>query len=172
MKMKLVAVSMAVASMVALTSVPAWAKGEKGYYVDVARIFKEHKGVQEGTKKYENEVKEKKTLIDTKKEEVTKLREEFEAKKAILSEPEKEKKSEEINEKVKELQEYVRSINADLQQKLEELNKKVVAEIRQAIQEEAEKRKADFIFDKDDRVVLYGNPELDITDEIIKKVNN
>ncbi len=169
MKKRLVLLFLGV--MVFVTSSAFAAKklsGEKIAYVDLKKVFQEYSETEVATNKLKEEIQAKQTLIDTKKEEVKQLREDYEKKAVVLSDEEKEKKSEEIDAKIKDLQDFVMKSNRELKELEEKLTKSIIKTIQDIITDIGQKEGLKLILDKNERIVLFADEELDITDRVIE----
>lgn len=134
-------------------------------YVDLSRVFDEYKK----TEKYDKELEEKGKTKTAEREKKVKDIKDLQDKLSVLSKDEKEKTQGKIDEKLKDLQEFDGKMQTDLRIERDNMLKEILKEIEKAIREYAEANSLDLIFN--DRILLYGNKTLDITDGIIKALN-
>ncbi|MFC1709459.1 OmpH family outer membrane protein [Candidatus Omnitrophota bacterium] len=134
-------------------------------YVDLAAVFDGY----EKTKDYDVNLEEtqngKQTEIDAMVEEIKGMQDKLD----LLTDSEKKSKEEEIDKKTRELQEFQRSAEVDLRETRNERLKEVLEDIQEVVEEIAKQNKYDYILN--DRVLLYGGENLDISDEVLKKLN-
>ena len=87
----------------------------------------------------------------------------------LLSDSSKKEKQAVLDEKIKELQEFDEETRGELRQDRDEMVRDVLREIDDVIQEYGEKNGYTVILN--DRVLLYGNEAIDITQDIIDLLN-
>ena len=131
-------------------------------YIDVEKVFSSHKKTEELNNKLKANQKKSDKEIEKKMEEIERLREEIK----LLSEKAKKKKENIIEQKTKELQKFVLKTRESLLKERNEMMKEILGDIDKVIQKEAKKGNYDLILDS--HVLLYGNKDLDLTEEIIK----
>jgi len=138
---------------------------DKFAYVDLTRIFAEYSK----TKDYDKVLSDKETTYtserDKKVEEVKKMQEKMN----LLSDKEKEKKKTEFEAKVKDLQSFDREKQTDLRKDQDDKMKELLKDIEAAVRQHAEKEGYTMVFN--DRVLIYQNKSMDITDKIIEILN-
>ena len=134
-------------------------------YVDLASIFDRYQKTKDYDVNLETTQKGKQDSIDKQVDEIKEMQDKLD----LLSDKEKESKQEQINNKTKELQEFQRNAEIDLREVRNERLKEVLQDIQDVVEEIAKKNKYDFILN--DRVLLYGNDNLDISKEVLKKLN-
>ncbi|ATL46283.1 hypothetical protein COR50_03345 [Chitinophaga caeni] len=113
--------------------------------------------------------------IDTKFQEVDKMYKSYQAEQVMLTDELKKKREDEIVVKekdAKELQKKRFGYEGDLFKKREELVKPIQDKIYNAVQKLAASRMYDFVLDKSNGItVIYYDPKLDKSDEILKSIN-
>lgn len=134
-------------------------------YVDLSRLFDEYYK----TKDYDKVLETKhKTYEQTSKEKVEKIRE-SQGKLALLKEEEKLKIEQEIETMKAELLEYDRQQKTDLTKDRNEKIREILLEIEKIVSDYAEKNGYTIILN--DRVLIYGNPTMDLTEDVLKNLN-
>jgi outer membrane protein len=141
------------------------AADNKIVYVDLAKIFDEYEKTKDYDVKLEATQNAKQVEIDKMVEEIKGMQDKLD----LLTDAEKKSKQEEIDNKTKELQEFQRSAEEGLKEDRNEKLKEVLEDIQKIVEELAAQNKYDFILN--DRVLLYGSDSLDITVEVLKKLN-
>lgn len=146
-------------------SSPAFAKEIKMGYVNLGKAFDEYgKTKQADTvleKKSAEKEKERQKMVD----EISKLKDELE----LLNDKVKKEKQGVIDEKLKKLQEFVNATREELNKQRDEMVKDIVREIDKVIQDYGKQNGYTVIMN--DRVLVYGEDTLDITQDIVDLLN-
>ncbi len=147
---------------------------QKYAYVDTDYILEriqEYKNAQEQLNDISVEWQKE---IEAKFNEIDQLYKKFQAESVLLPDDMKKQKEDEIMKKEKEakdLQKKRFGKDGDLFKKRQELVKPIQDKVYNAIEEVATKKSYSFVFDKAANVsILYADPKLDISDEILTKV--
>lgn len=133
--------------------------------IDLSRAFDEFEKTKESDKVLEARANEKKNERDKKVTEIKKLKDELD----LLSEQGKEEKEAVINQKVRELQEFDREVRDSLRGERDQMVRDLLKEIDQAMQEYGNEKGYTLILN--DRVLLYQDKTLDVTEDILKRLN-
>ena len=150
----------------ALMPYQAYAAELKIGYVDVARVFDNYNRTKDQDKILEQQNNKKKQERDKIVKQIRKMKDELD----ILSEKAKEKKQTRIDEKIRELQEYDQQTRTGLRQQRDEVVRKILKEIEQVIEKYAKKNSYTMILNN--RILLYGQKQHDLTDKILKILNS
>ncbi len=134
-------------------------------YVDVEKVFNEYDTTKQNDAKLKEEGKAKTTERASYVDEIKKLKEEAE----LLSEEAKKEKETVIEGKLKALREFDEKAKGELRSKRDFLLKKIFDDIKVTIEQMGKDGKYTIIFN--DRALLYKSEALDITAEVIKKMN-
>lgn len=139
-------------------------KGKIGY-VDLSRLFDEyHK-----TKAYDKTLEAKHGELEkVGKEKVEKIKE-SEGKMALLTEEEKKSLEKEIETMKDEAQEFVRQEQTNLTKERNEKIREILLEIEKVVSDYAGKQNYEMVLN--DRVLIYGDPAHDITEDILTILN-
>ena len=148
--------------MFSLTTVSA---AEKYGFVDISKVFDSYKKTKNYDKVLEKEQKAKEKERDKKEAEIKKLEEKI----SLLSDAKKAKQEKVLEEKRQKLYEFMQGASVDLRKERDEKIKEILLDIQDIIDDYAKKNKFTLIFN--DRVLLYANKSLDLTDEIAKILN-
>jgi len=138
---------------------------EKFAYVDLSRIFSEYKK----TKDYDKVLSEKEKKYTAERDKKIGELKQDEDKMNLLSDKKKEEKKQELDKKFKEFQEYDRGQQTDLRKEQDERMKEILKDIEDAVKSYSEKEGYTLVFN--DRVLVYQDKKLEITDEVIKILN-
>lgn len=131
---------------------------EQIVFVDIARAFEEYKK----TTDLDEQLKSKKTERDDLVAELKKLSEGMD----LLNDKAKQERQKELAAKEKKLQE----VSENLLRERDEMARGILKEIETIIGDYSKKHGHMLVVN--DRILLYGDKKLDITDDIIKQLNS
>ena len=155
---------LALAVGAALTTA-ALAKDLKMAYVDLSRLFDNYEKTKEYDavlqKESEGYQKEREAMINKVRDAQSKL--------ALLKEDQKQKMQVDIDKQKGELIEYDKKKREELAKKRDEKVREILLEIEKVVSELAKKEGYDFILN--DRVLIYGDQSQNLTDRVLKAVN-
>lgn len=139
--------------------------------VDLFKILNESEEGKKAVGELQSMVDSRQKTLEEKQKKIQALREEYDKKRAVLSEDARKSKEEEIERLGRELQRTAADYQVELQKKQNEITQSMLKEIRQIINEYAKKEDYNLILEKAEQIVLYSTPEVDITDKIISLFN-
>lgn len=151
--------------IIAILSSPAYAKDKLGY-VDLSRLFDEFYKTQDYDKVLESKHK---GFEDMRNQKIEKIRE-SQGKLGLLKEDKKAELEEEIEKMKADLLEFDRQQKADLTKERNEKIREILLEIENEVSTYAEKEGYAMILN--DRVLVYGNQAIDLTESILKNLND
>lgn len=141
-------------------------------YVDSEYILDRLPDYKKAQEQIDNIAEEWRKEIDAKYQEVEKLYKAYQAEQVLLTEEMKLQKQKEIEDKEKaarDLQKKYFGYEGELFKKKQELIKPIQDKVYKAIQEMAESKVYDFVFDKSNGVaMLFATPKYDRSDDILK----
>lgn len=140
-------------------------EGKVGF-VDLSRSFDEYQKTKDFDKDLEKKGDTKQEQREKLVKDIRKMREEIE----LMNDKAREKKEQDIEAKIKALQDFDQDAKAMLTKERDDMVRDILKEMNDVIQEYGEGRGYSIILN--DRVLLYGNKTIDITDEIIKILND
>jgi outer membrane protein len=138
---------------------------DKFAYVDLTKIFSEYSK----TKDYDKVLGDKQSAYEGERDKMVGDIKSFQDKMNLLSDKEKEAKKGDLEDKVKKLQEFDRQKQTDLRKEQDEKMKELLKDINDTIKGYAEKEGYTLIFN--DRVLVYQDKSMDITDKIVELIN-
>lgn len=160
-----------------ILSVSFQANAQRGVrigYIDTEYILENVPEYTEATKQLESKVQKWKTEIEGRLNTVKQKREALNNEKALLTKELIEEREEDILFEEKEILDYQQKRfgpNGDLMIQKKQLMQPVQDQIFQAVQDIAENKKYDFVFDKSaDVVMLYSAERFDISDLVIRTI--
>ena len=164
---KLLSVAILLGSFV----VPTVALAESKYaFVDLQRALEETEDGKKAKAKLKSDFDRKQKELDEKQEELKKLKEAFD-KKAQLMKPEAlAKEQKDLQERFIELQNIYASLQKDLAQKEQEATRGIFGKLQNVVGKIAEREKFSMVLEKN-AAVVWGQPSLDITNEVIRMYN-
>jgi len=143
----------------------AESQGKIGY-IDLSRSFDEYQKTKDFDKELEGKGDMKQDEREKLVQEIRKMREELE----LMNKNAREKKEADIESKIKSLQEFDQEAKTDLTKERDNMVKDILKEMSDVIKEYGEKNGYSIIVN--DRVLLYGDSGMDLTNEIIKILND
>ncbi len=139
--------------------------------VDLYRVLNESEEGKKAVNELQSMLESRQKTLEEKQKKIQTLREEYEKKKAILSEDARKSKEEEIERLGRELQRNAADYQVELQKKQNEITQSMLKEIRQIINEFAQKEGYNLILEKAEQLIIYTTPQVEITDKIISLFN-
>lgn len=135
-------------------------------YVDLSRLFDEY----QKTKEYDEILSGKAKVKEEERNKIINVVKDLQSKLAIVSDKEKDKLQAQLDAKMKSLEEFDREATADLRKQRDDLLREVLKDIEKVVRDYAQKEKYNFIFN--DRILLYGDEAFNITQPLIKALND
>ena len=158
-------------SLTATFSMIAQVRGVKIGYIDMEYILEKVPDYAEAKNQLEQKAEKWKQEIEVKKNEIAKLKEALKAEKVLLTKELLDEREEEITFLEKELLDFQQKKfgpNGDLVVQKAVLVKPIQDQVFNAVQDIAEVKKYDYIFDKSsDLTILFASKRLDISDRIV-----
>jgi outer membrane protein len=134
-------------------------------FVDLSRAFDEYQKTKDFDKDLEKKGDSKQEQREKLVKDIRKMREEIE----LMNDRAREKKEQDIEAKIKALQDFDQDAKTVLTKERDDMVRDILKEMNDVIQEYGEGRGYSIILN--DRVLLYGNKAMNLTDEIIKILN-
>ena len=150
---------------IGLFSGVAFAKEYKIGYVDLAKVSDEYSKTKDYEKSFEAQVKGKDAERQKYVDEIRKMKDE----QALLSDKAKAEKQGMIDDKIKNLQEFDKRTRDDLIKQRNNMLGEIQKDIDTVISAYSKEAGYDIVLIK--QTVLFGGNELDITTEVIKRLN-
>ena len=135
-------------------------------YVDLSRLFDEYTKTKEYDKVLEEQHNKYQQARDTKLQKIK----DAQAKLALLKEDEKAKLQDQMERDRQTLLEFDNQQQTELRKQRDEKIREILQEIEKVVKDFAEKEKYDMILN--DRVLVYGNPDMNQTEKILKLLND
>ena len=162
-------------ALIEIGIVQAQTKSTKIGYIDMEYILQNVSNYAEAQNQLEQKAQKWKQEIETKKNEIKKLEEALKVEKPLLTKELIEERETEIKFLEKEVLEYQQKrfgANGDLMQQKLVLAKPVQDQVFTTVQDIAEAKQFDFIFDKSsDLTMLFAAKRFDISDQVLRVLN-
>jgi outer membrane protein len=142
--------------------------GENMAVVDVQKVVNETIIGKAARSNLEREMQKAKVKLSNMQAEFEKQKADLEKQSAILSGTALEERREALGRKQREVQRTYQDVQEQLAGTNDKEIKKVVDQISGVVNELADERDYQFVFEKDRQAVVYGSPRIDITQEVIK----
>jgi outer membrane protein len=141
------------------------------FVVDMQRVLDDSIVGKAARSDLQSELKKRESGISSKKGEIERLKADLQKQAAVLSESALMEKQEVIRKKERDLSTEVQGQREELGRKSDAQMKKVLAQIDIVLAEIAKERGNPIFVEKDPRLVLYSDPKLEVTSEVVKRLN-
>ena len=160
---------MALALAAAMLSAPVFAEdiGRIGV-VNSERIFKDSNMAKASQTRLRNEFAKREKELRDDAQKIKTAAEKLDKEAAVMTDTERVRRQRELADADRELQRKQREFTEDVNQRSFEERSKIAQKANQALKIVAEARKLDLIVQE----AAYVNPRIDVTDEVIKALNN
>ncbi len=139
--------------------------------VDLYRVLNESEEGKKAVNELQSMFDSRQKNLEEKQKKIQNLKDEYEKKRAVLSEEARKSKEDEIERLGRELQRTAADYQVEIQKKQNEITQSMLKDIRQIINDFAKKEGYSLILEKVEQIVIYSTPEVDITDKIIALFN-
>jgi outer membrane protein len=143
--------------------------GARIAFVNAEKIFVESNMAKAAQTRLQNEFAKRQNEIRDGAQKIKATAEKLDRDAAVMPEAERIRKQRELADFDRDLQRKNRELNDDVAQRNAEERAKIAERASAALRQIAEQRKIDIVFQESP---AYLNPRLDITDEVIKVLNN
>jgi outer membrane protein len=159
------------ATFLALSASMAQAQdaGTRIAFVNAEKIFVESNMAKAAQSRLQNEFAKRQNEIRDGAQKIKATAEKLDRDAAVMPEAERIRKQRELADFDRDLQRKNRELNDDAAQRNAEERAKIAERASTALRQIAEQRKIDIVFQESP---AYLNPKLDITDDVIKALNN
>ena len=167
------AVAAAVVVLSALCWVPGPARaqapqGGRVGYVDLQRILARSQAGIQAREQLEKEKVGMQKQLDGHKVELDKLRDEIEKKGQLLSADARRDKQDQLERKLRDAQRLAGDLEKELQKKEQNMGAKILRELEGVFTKVGKERGYALILERRQAGVVYGAPEADVTEDVIK----
>jgi outer membrane protein len=148
--------------------VPGAATGVRVAYVDVQRVLARSAAGVAAREQLEREKAAMQREMDAKRVELEKLREEIEKKGPLMTADARRDKQDQFDRKRRDAARLADDFQKELEKKEQGLLQKVLQDVSGVVERVGKQRGLQLIVERRGATVLYGAPEADLTDEIIR----
>ncbi len=145
--------------------VPSFAEDMKLGHINLKKVLDDYDKVKHGEDELLKQAEEKNKQREKLVKEIKNLREKID----LLKDKKKEKKQQELNEKVKKLQDFTYQTRTSLRQDRDEKFREIMEGVKDVIEEYGQSRSYNIIID--DTLLFYKDEALDVTDDVIRILN-
>lgn len=143
-----------------------YAEGGKIGYVDVAKLFDNYQKTKDNDQVLQDLGKKKEAEREKIVQDIRKQKDEI----ALLNnEDAKNKKQEQLDAKLRELEDFDRVAKRDLGQQRNNVVREIFKSIDDSVQRYGERKGYDFIFNE--RALVYRNAKSDLTQDVLNELN-
>lgn len=137
-------------------------------FVDVQRVLARSSAGVAAREQLEREKAAMQKQVDGQRLEAEKLRDDLEKKGQLLSADARRDKQENLERKVRDVRRLVDDLQKELQKKEQELLAKVLNDVSGVVQRIGKEKGYTLIVERRGGAVVYGAPEADLTDDIVR----
>ncbi|MEO5356605.1 MAG: OmpH family outer membrane protein [Nitrospirae bacterium YQR-1] len=158
-----------VSVFVVFTAGKVFASDSKIGFVDIQKVFTESEQGKKAKETLDSYVKSHQVKIDEKEKAIEKAKEELEKKSSVLSEDAKKKKQDDLQSMVREYKRLASEAQDEVRKREQEITKDIFKSVKELVLTIGKEEKYSAILDNS--MVIYSDSAADITDKIIKKLN-
>lgn len=156
-------------AMVLVTS--ASAQEIKIGYVDLQRALNDSEAGRKAKEEFKKQVDKLQVDLKRKKDELDNLKDRLEKKALVMKEDERREMEKDYQRKLRDFERDYKDSQGELQLKDNELTRDLLLELQGVIAEYGKNGKYTVILELSSSSVLYGDPSVDLTDQIITAYN-
>lgn len=153
-----------------LFTAQAFAEVKLGF-IDMQKAIQETKEGKAAKKQLEGDFNKKKAELEKKEGELKKKFEDFEKKALALSNEVKAKQQQELQMEMQKHQQLVAKSQMEIQKKERDLTEPIVKKVQGIIAKIAKDEGYTAILEKSEQLVLFAQPNIDLTDRVVKEAN-
>ena len=143
----------------------AFAAGEKMASVNVAKILNGYTKTKDNERILQEAGRKKEQERDAMVQSVRQMKDEL----ALLAEDAKTKKQEDLDRKIKELQDFDMLAKQDLGKQRDTMLREILTDIDSTVKRYGERKGLDLVLSEN--ALVYYNPKLEVTQEILEELN-
>ena len=145
---------------------------QKIAYVDLQRALNMSTAGQKARDEISGKFEGYQSELASRQEELQKLKEDLEKQSILLSEDARAQKERDFQRKLKDFQRYAKDVEEELQQKDAFHTRHILEELQKIINDIGKKEGYTVILERTESSVLYGDANVDITDQVIDIMNS
>ncbi|QWR78729.1 OmpH family outer membrane protein [Candidatus Magnetomonas plexicatena] len=138
-------------------------------FVDIQKVFMESEQGKKAKETLDTFVKSHQVKIDEKEKAIEKAKEEYDKKSSVMSDDAKKKKQEELASMLREYKRFAAESQDEVRKKEQEITKDIFKAVKELVVSIGKDEGYAAILDNS--MVVYSDGKADITDKIVKKLN-
>ena len=146
----------------------SWSADLKIGYANLQMALNECQAGIAAKESLKKEAQEREGELQTKQEELKKLKDEIDKKGSVWNKETLQEKEKEFRTRSQAFQQQFMTYGDELNQKKQESEARIITELRDVVEEIAKKGKYNYIFEKSVGGLLYAPEDADITDDVIE----
>ncbi len=139
--------------------------------VDLYKVINESEAGKKAKSDLENLIKSKQSVLDEKGKNIEALKADIDKQSAVITADAKKAKEDELERLVRDYQRIITDSQAEVKKKESELTAEILKQAREIINKIAIESGYSLVLEKADGLVLYFSNNLEITDKVIKRIN-
>ena len=140
-------------------------------YVDLQRALNESDAGKAAKERFKVQVDRLRVDLKKKKDALDSMKEQLEKKASVMKPEEARNLESDYQKKLRDFERAYKDSQGELQQKDNELTVELLKELQVVIEEFGKEQGYSIILEQSSSSVLYGSPELDLTEQIIARYN-
>ena len=140
-------------------------------YVDLQRALNESDAGKSAKERFKVQVDRLQVDLKKKKDALDSMKEQLEKKASVMKPEEARNLESDYQKKLRDFERAYKDSQGELQQKDNELTVELLKELQVVIEEFGKEQGYSIILEQSSSSVLYGSPELDLTEQIIARYN-
>jgi outer membrane protein len=140
-------------------------------YVDLQRALNESEAGKQAKERFKQQVDKLQVDLKKKKDALDALKDQLEKKSSVMKEEEARNLQKDYDKKLRDFERSYKDSQGELQQKDNELTVELLKELQGVIEQFGKEGGYSIILEQSSSSVLYGAPELDLTEQIIARYN-
>lgn len=152
-----------------LVAQSAWAAGPKIAIVDLQKILQSVDDAKDAKKKLQGELTKKQKVLNAKQEELKKLKDEYDSQSMLMTPDKKRAMEQKLQQGLVELQSFMMENQRSLAQAEAQETGKILQKVQGIVQAMAKTKGWSLVLVNSGDNVLYAEPKLDITNEVIRQ---
>ena len=153
------------------TAAGAAAQQMKIGYVDLQRALNESDAGKRAKERFKTQVDKLQGDLKKQKDQLDSLKEQLEKKASVMKEDDARDMQKDYEKKLRDFERNYKDSQGELQQKDNELTVELLKELQGVIEQFGKEGGYSIILEQSSSSVLYGSPELDLTEQIIARYN-
>jgi len=153
------------------TAAGAAAQQMKIGYVDLQRALNESDADKRAKERFKTQVDKLQADLKKQKDQLDSLKDQLEKKASVMKEDDARDMQKDYEKKLRDFERNYKDSQGELQQKDNELTVELLKELQGVIEQFGKEGGYSIILEQSSSSVLYGSPELDLTEQIIARYN-